>query len=50
MAEYKEFQNVDQYLAEYRQAVEMNPECGQSRYNLAMGLMGKRLLTKRKLN
>jgi len=33
---------VDQYIAEQRAAVENNPECGMSHYNLAIGLLGQR--------
>lgn len=33
--------NVDEYIAKYRSAVSMNPECGNSHYNLAVGYLGK---------
>ncbi len=35
--------NVDEYIEIQRQAVAMNPECGTSHYNLAVGLLGKKL-------
>ena len=35
--------NVDDYIETHRQAVLMNPDCGTSHYNLAVGLLGKRL-------
>ncbi|MFH2098430.1 MAG: tetratricopeptide repeat protein, partial [Pseudomonadota bacterium] len=36
--------DVDEYIAEWRGAVAGNPECSNSRYNLAVGLIGKGLL------
>ncbi|MFP4474176.1 MAG: tetratricopeptide repeat protein [Desulfatibacillaceae bacterium] len=34
---------ADEYINIYRAAVAKNPECGTSRYNLAIGLIGKQL-------
>lgn len=34
--------NVDEYIARYRAAVASNPDCGNSHYNLAVGLLGQR--------
>ena len=35
-------QNVDEYIAQQRAAIAANPECGNSHYNLAVGLLGQR--------
>jgi len=37
--------DVDEYINRYQEAVQMNPECGTSHYNLAVGYLGKRLFT-----
>ena len=34
--------NVEEYIAIQRAATAMNPECGTSHYNLAIGLLGQR--------
>lgn len=34
--------NVEEYIAQQRQAIAANPECGTSHYNLAIGLLGQR--------
>ncbi len=34
--------NVEEYITKQRMAVAQNPECGTSRYNLAVGLLGQR--------
>ena len=34
--------NADEFIAQYRAAVASNPECGNSHYNLGVGLMGKK--------
>jgi tetratricopeptide (TPR) repeat protein len=34
--------NVDEYIAQQRAAIAANPECGNSHYNLAVGLLGQR--------
>jgi tetratricopeptide (TPR) repeat protein len=39
----KKAKNADEYIAAQKQAVSMNPECGNSHYNLAVGLLGKKL-------
>ena len=36
--------DVDEYVAIQRAAIDRNPECGNSHYNLAVGYMGKRML------
>ena len=33
--------NVEEYIAKHRAAVEINPDCGVSHYNLAVGLLGQ---------
>ena len=33
--------NADEFIAQQRQAIAQNPECGNSHYNLAVGLMGQ---------
>ena len=38
----KQAKNVDEYVSIHRAAVASNPECGTSRYNLAVGLMGQK--------
>ncbi len=35
------YQNVDEKIAQLRQGIAKNPECGTSHYNLAVALMGK---------
>ncbi len=35
--------DVDEYIAKYQSAVQMNEECGTSHYNLAVGYLGKRM-------
>lgn len=37
--------DVDEYIARYQQAISMNPDCGTSHYNLAVGYLGKRMFT-----
>jgi len=34
--------NVEEYIAQQRAAIAANPECGNSHYNLAVGLLGQR--------
>ncbi len=34
--------NADEYIAQIRQGIASNPECGTSHYNLAVALMGQR--------
>jgi tetratricopeptide (TPR) repeat protein len=34
--------NADEYIAQQRQAIAQNPECGASHYNLAVALMGQK--------
>jgi len=34
--------NVEEYIARQRAAIAANPECGNSHYNLAVGLLGQR--------
>lgn len=34
--------NADEYIAQVRQAIASNPECGTSHYNLAVALMGQK--------
>jgi tetratricopeptide (TPR) repeat protein len=36
--------DVDEYIAVQKAAIDRNPECGNSHYNLAVGYMGKRML------
>ena len=33
--------NAEEYIAQQRAAIASNPECGNSHYNLAVGLMGQ---------
>jgi tetratricopeptide (TPR) repeat protein len=35
--------NVDEYIAKYRNVLSSNPDCGTSRYNLAVGLIAKKM-------
>ena len=34
--------NAEEYIAKHRMAVEANPDCGVSHYNLAVGLLGQK--------
>ena len=34
--------DVDEYIATHKEAIGQNPECGNSHYNLAVALIGKR--------
>lgn len=34
--------NAEEFIAKQQQAIAMNPECGTSRYNLAVALMGQK--------
>ena len=34
--------NAEEYIAKQRQALAMNPECGTTRYNLAVALLGQK--------
>ncbi|MBW1842077.1 MAG: tetratricopeptide repeat protein [Deltaproteobacteria bacterium] len=34
--------NAEEYIAKHRTAVEANPDCGVSHYNLAVGLLGQK--------
>jgi tetratricopeptide (TPR) repeat protein len=34
--------DVEDYIATHKEAIDQNPECGNSHYNLAVALMGKR--------
>ena len=33
--------NADEFIAQQRQAIAQNPECGNSHYNLGVALMGQ---------
>ena len=33
--------NAEEYIAQQKAAIASNPECGNSHYNLAVGLMGQ---------
>ena len=35
--------NVDEFIAKARAGVAVNPDCGNSHYNLAVGLLGKKM-------
>jgi tetratricopeptide (TPR) repeat protein len=34
--------NAEEFIAQHRQAIAQNPECGNSHYNLAVALMGQK--------
>ena len=34
--------DVDEYISTHKSAVDQNPECGNSHYNLAVGYVGQR--------
>ena len=37
-----EAKNAEEYIAQQRAAIAQNPECGNSRYNLAVALIGQK--------